>query len=454
MRQTLSRWSAVVAAALLSACSHTTAPDETSGTTPPGSSGMGSGTRPAGTSTGFADSASELPAATPAEASSFARASNAFGGDLYRELAAKPGNLFFSPASLATALAMTWQGARGETRDQMTKVLHFADPSRADMNGADASAMTTSAARLLVSLNDPARTDYSLSVVNRLFGEKTYGFDRGFLDVTKKQFGAELALVDFKTAFEPARADINGYVAKSTKDKIKNLIPQGGVDSDVRLVLVNAIYMNADWSTPFDKAATRRAAFHPTPDSSVDVDTMHAAMSAPMASVDGTDVIDLAYKGGDLSMTILLPKDPTRLGELEAKVAGGGLDAMLGALQPKRIELALPKFKIDPSEPMALAGTLSKMGMPLAFTAGSADFSGMSKPGEEALFISRVFHKAFVAVDEKGTEAAAASAIVMSRESAPAPAEPFAVDHPFIFTIRDTKSGLVLFSGRLVNPGA
>lgn len=441
MRQTLSRWSAVVAAVLLSGCSQSSVvPDETSGTTPPGS----------GTATSaITDTKSELPPATPAEVSTFAQASNAFGGDLYLKLAATPGNLFFSPASLSTALAMTWQGARGETRDQMTKVLHFAD-----VKGSDPSTMTSSAARLIVSLNDPAHTDYSLSVVNRLFGERSYGFDPSFLDVTKKQFGAELATVDFKTAFEPARAEINGYVARSTRDKIKNLIPAGGVDADVRLVLVNAIYMNADWATPFDKSGTRSAAFHPTPDTTVQVDTMHAEISAPMGSVDGTDVIDLAYKGGDLSMSILLPKDPTRLPELEAKLARGGLDAMLGNLKPRRVELALPKFKIDPAEPMALAGTLSGMGMPLAFTEGAADFTGMSKPGEEHLFISKVFHKAFVAVDEKGTEAAAASAIVMSKESASAPGEPFAVDHPFVFVIRDTKSGLVLFSGRLVDPAS
>jgi serpin B len=442
MRQTLSRWSVGFAALLLAGCSGTyVVPDESTGA--PGASNDVKPGAP------IVDSKADVPPATPSELSSFAKASNAFSGDLYRELAgATPGNLFYSPASLSTALAMTWLGARGATRDEMTKVLHSGD-----VPGADANALTSSAARLIASMNDPSRTDYTLSVVNRLFGEKTYGFDAGFLDVTKKQFGAELAMVDFKTAFEPARDRINGYVLKSTHDKIKDLIPKGGVDADVRLVLVNAIYMHADWAEPFDKAATHEQAFHPTPSTSTSVDMMHADVHAPAGEVDGVQMIELPYKGGDLSMTILMPSEPAKMPELEAKIGSGGLDAMVGSLKVESIGLALPKFKIDPTEPMALAGTLSKMGMPLAFTEGAADFSGMSKPGEEALFISRVFHKAFVAVDELGTEAAAASAIVMSRESAVAePQKTFVADHPFLFVLRDKKSGLVLFMGRLSDP--
>lgn len=443
-----SPWSAALAACLLVGCSGTSVvPDESTGTPsnePAGSHKPGAP---------IVDSKPDVPAATPTELSAFAKASNAFSGDLYKELGATPGNLFYSPASLSTAFAMTWLGARGATRDQMTKVLHFGD-----VEGVDANALTASAARLLVSLNDPAAAaprDYTLSVVNRLFGEKTYGFDPGFLDVTKKQFGAELAPMDFKTAFEPARVDINAYVAKQTRDKIKNLIPERGLDADVRLVLVNAIYMNADWTEPFDKAGTRKAPFHPTPDSSVDVDTMHAEIHAPVGEVDGVKMIDLAYKGGDLSMTLLMPTDAADMGKLEAKIAAGGLDAMVGQLKPSSVGVAMPKFKIDPAQPMSLAGTFQKMGMQLAFTEGAADFTGMSKPGEESLFISKVFHKAFVAVDEKGTEAAAASAIVMSRESASAePAQQLVLDHPFLFAIRDKKTGLVLFMGRLVNPSS
>ncbi|MFO0618618.1 MAG: serpin family protein [Polyangiaceae bacterium] len=441
MRQTLSRWSAVVAAALLAGCSGTLVPDETTGGAPTSSTKVRTGAP-------IVDSKAEVPPATAAERSLFAQASNAFSADLYRELSVTPGNLFYSPASLSTALAMTWIGARGATRDQMTSVLHFGD-----VKGADANALTSSAARLIVAMNDPARTDYTLSIVNRLFGEQTYGFDAGFLDVTKKQFGAELAAVDFKHAFEPVRGQINDYVATSTHDKIKNLIPSGAIDEDVRLVLVNAIYMHADWATPFDKAATTKQPFHLTPTSSVDVDTMHGEVYAPMGEVDGVQMIDLPYRGGDLSMTILLPKDASRMGELEAKITGGGLDAMVAGLQATKVDLALPKFKIDPQAPLGLAGTLSKLGMPLAFSEGAADFSGMRKPGEEALFISKVFHKAFVAVDELGTEAAAASAIVMSRETADVPSNTvFVADHPFLFVLRDKKSGLVLFMGRLADP--
>lgn len=438
-----SHWSAALAACLLAGCSGTSVVlDESTGTP---SNTVDGASQPGAP---IVDSKPDVPAATPSELSTFAKASNAFSGDLYKELGATPGNLFYSPASLSTAFAMTWLGARGETRDEMTKVLHFGD-----VQGVDANALTASAARLLVSLNDPSHTDYTLSAVNRLFGEKTYGFDPGFLGVTKKQFGAELAPMDFKTAFEPARVDINAYVAKQTRDKIKNLLPERSLDADVRLVLVNAIYMNADWMEPFDKAGTRKSPFHPTPDASVDVDTMHGDLYAPIGDVDGVKMIDLAYKGGDLSMTLLMPTDAADMGRLEAKIASGGLDAMIGQLEPRAVAVAMPKFKIDPAQPMALAGTLEKMGMQLAFTEGAADFGGMMKPGEEALFISKVFHKAFVAVDEKGTEAAAASAIVMSRESAMAePTNSISFDHPFLFAIRDKKTGLVLFMGRLVNP--
>jgi serpin B len=444
--RSFSRWSFVLSSALLGGCSSTyVVPDESGSGSPNGAEPDNKTGAPL-----IIDAKSDLPAATANELSAFARASNAFAGDLYKAIASKdPGNVFFSPASITTALAMTWVGARGATRDEMTKVLHFQDEKSADPN-----ALVSSAARVLVSLNDPKRTDYTLSIVNRLFGEQSYGFDDGFLDITKKQFGAELAKVDFKEAFEPARATINGYVEKETRQRIKDLIPLGALDDLTRLVLVNAIYMHADWAEPFAKEATSAAPFHVSPDKTIDVDTMHGRVAMNTADADGTLMVDLPYKGGDLSMTILMPHDTSKLGELEAKIEAGGLGAMIGKLQARGLELSMPKFKIDPAASLPLGDVLVKLGMPLAFDEVKADFSGMSKPGQDPLHISKVFHKAFVAVDEAGTEAAAATAVIMSAEAAIAPSDPIVVDQPFVFVIRDKKSGLVLFMGRLVDPKA
>ena len=392
------------------------------------------------------DVSSTTGAPTADEVHGFAAASNAFGGDLYKELSSRPGNFTLSPASVSMALAMTWTGARGKTRDEMTKVLHL---------GSDPKAMTASAGKLLASFNDPKKTDYTLSVVNRLFGEKTLAFEPDFLAVTKNDFSAPFSLVDFKHASEPARLDINAWVEKQTHDKIQDLLPPGSLTDITRLVLVNAIYLHADWANPFAKEATAAQPFHLGGDKTVDVQTMHDDKMLRFADADGVKVVDMPYKGSDLSMTFLLPDDANQLAALEQKVEQGGIDGLVLKEQQKLVRMSLPKFKVASSAAIMLSDPLKKLGMPDAFIDGGADFSGMSKA--EALHIAEAYHKAFVAIDEKGTEAAAATAVVIDGEAAIMPAQPqaeFNADHPFLFAIRDTKSGMILFLGRVANPSA
>jgi serpin B len=341
---------------------------------------------------------------------------------------------------------MTWTGARGKTRDEMTKVLHL---------GNDPKAMTASAGKLLASFNDPKKTDYTLSVVNRLFGEKTLAFEPDFLAVTKNDFSAPLSAVDFKHASEPVRLDINAWVEKQTHDKIPEILPPRSLSDLTRLVLVNAIYLHADWANPFAKEATAAQAFHLDGDKTVDVQTMHDDKMLRFAAAEGVKVVDMPYKGSDLSMTFLLPDDASQLAALEQKVEQGGIDALVAKEQQKLVRMALPKFKVASSAAITLSDPLKKLGMPDAFVDGIADFSGMSKA--EVLHIAEAYHKAFVAIDEQGTEAAAATAVVMDGEAAIMPAQPqaeFTADHPFLFAIRDTKSGMILFLGRVANPSA
>ncbi len=401
----------------------------------------------AGCSSKRAPTGADVPPATPEQARTFATASNALSADLYGVLGKAPGNLVYSPLSVSTALTMTWLGARGETRDQMTRVLHLDD-----VKGADASMLTAAAPRVLAALTDPMRADPMIHVANRLFGERSYGFDTGFLDATRKQYGAELATVDFIGAPEPARKEINDYVETATHGKIADLIPSDGIGPLVRIVLVNAIYLRARWEYPFAERSTQKMPFHPTPSSTVDVDTMFGELKAAGGEVDGVQIVELPYKSKDedLVMTILLPKDASRLPDLEAKIAAGGFDAMVQNLARRTTIVMLPKFKIDPSQPLALDETLAALGMPLAFSE-AADFSGMSKPGQRPLQLGSVLHKAFIAVDERGTEAAAAS-VVMGREQSASELFEVLADHPFLFALREKKSGLILFMGRLTDP--
>jgi serpin B len=384
---------------------------------------------------------------SPAELAALARSNNAFAFDFYAKVRAQQGNLAVSPLSISTALSMTWGGAKGETAAQMKKVLHAEGSAEQAMDAAG---------KLLNSLESPAQK-VTLRVKNRLFGEKSYSFEQSYLDRTKAAFGAPMEALDFKNAFEPARAHINGWVQKETANRIKDLIPAGGLDAETRLVLTNAIYFLADWEDPFDKSQTRPVAFHPTPSTSKDVPTMHQAEHFKFAQTDGVKVLEMPYQGGRFAMTLVLPDAADGLDAVEKRLSSTVFEGWVKALNGERVMVALPRFEINPKGSLSLGDILTGLGMPLAFDRERADFTGIANPPRPAdrLYISKVFHKAFVKLDEKGTEAAAATAVVMARAGAAPPSKPpaeFRADHPFLFFLRDVRSGMILFAGRVNDP--
>jgi serpin B len=374
-----------------------------------------------------------------------AQSSNAFGFDLYRRLRWNPGNLVISPASLATALAMTWGGARGETAAQMSRVLH--------LEGA-AGEVPASSGKLLRSLQDPSRP-VICRVANQLFVEKTYELLPAFVEMTREAFGATVEPLDFQNAPEPSRVHINDWVETQTEHRIKDLIPQGSLGTRTRLILANAIYFLGDWAVPFEHEATHPAPFHLTASQRTDVPMMHRTGIFRLAEMDGVAALEIPYKGESLSMLLLIPIEIEGLGAVESALDEKRLDALVGAMRRDEVRLSMPKFELNPGGPLDLKEDLMALGMPLAFDERRADFTGIANPPDarEQLIVDNVFHKGFVRVDEKGTEAAAATAAVMRVRSMPSRLlREIRVDHPFLFLIRDNASGMILFLGRVSDP--
>ena len=375
-----------------------------------------------------------------------ASSSNALGFDLYGRVKTAPGNLAMSPASISAALAMTFGGARGETEAQMKRVLHV-DGSR--------DAVMSDWGTLSRALQNPARP-LTLRIANRLFGEKSVKFEQPFIDKTKADFAAPLEPNDFIHAFEPARAHINAWVEEQTAQRIKDLLPPAALDKLTRLVLVNAIYFLADWLTPFEKTATYDAKFDVSPTVSKKTPMMHGGGTRRFAQAGGVKVLELEYKGGDASMVFVLPDAKDGLADIEKSLTAAKFDEWRAALRPDQVAITLPRFEVSPTPSMSLGEDLKGLGMPDAFDREKADFTGIANPADrrERLKIDKVFHKAFVKVDEKGTEAAAATAVVMSKGGGPPPGKAleFVADHPFVFAIVDKATGLVLFLGRVVDP--
>lgn len=367
---------------------------------------------------------------------------NEFAADLYGRLTSeKSGNLFFSPYSVSVALAMTFSGAEGHTEAQMAKVLHFALPE-VKLHPA----FHLLQKRLTSSGEAPW---FELRVANRLWGQKGFHFLTPFLQVTSNNYGAELGLVDFKQS-EVARKSINSWVEERTDRKIQDLLAPGVLDASTRLVLTNAIYFRARWEDEFSKSATADAPFSLAGDKQISVRMMHQQNEFRYGESSELQVLELPYTGlGSLSMFILLPKKIDGLSGLEKLVTGENLRKWSSDLQLREAKVHLPKFRT--TSEFDLADVLSSMGMSLAFS-GKADFTAMST--QEKLFISAVIHKAFVDVNEEGTEAAAATAFGLNAAAPPQPKEPveFRADHPFLFFIRDNRTQTVLFLGRLVNP--
>jgi len=366
---------------------------------------------------------------------------NAFGLNLYGEVREKPGNFFLSPYSLASALAMTWAGARGETADEMAETLVLPEAWRSEPERIHAAF-----GRLTDSLN-AAKAPYELSAANALWGQKGFGFRGEFLGLVGDHYGAGLREVDFAGRTEAARHAINVWVEKETREKIKNLVPRGGLTPETRLVLTNAIYFQGTWQFPFDKTDTKEEDFF-APSGPLKAPMMRETKHFRYADAGGHHVLQLSYKGRDLAMVLFVPKAKDGLPAVEASLSAQGLAERLRAMRARRVQLFLPRFKV--TWKLEMSAVLARMGMPRAFHPDRADFSGMA-PG---LYIQKVFHKAFVDVNEEGTEAAAATAVVVGLTAMPA--EPIVVraDRPFLYLIRDTRSGAILFLGRLVNPKA
>ena len=365
---------------------------------------------------------------------------NAFAVDLYARLRAEKGNLFFSPYSISSALAMTYAGARGDTATQMAKVLHF-DLAAAQLHAAFGS--------LTSDLNAAGKAnDFELRVANTLWVQEGYKLLPEFLDLTKAAYGALPHDVDFAKATEAARQTINRWVEEQTKDKIKNLIPPGMLAAAARLVLTNAIYFKGRWASEFTKDQTMDMPFTLASGEKVTVPTMHQAERFGYRKGDGLEVLEMPYKGQALSMFIFLPAKADGLAEFEKSLTADRLSQWLSGVQPTGLIVALPKFRVTSA--FLLADSLNAMGMKDAFALPPADFSGMT--GQKDLFIGAVIHKAFVDVNETGTEAAAATAVIMEGGAAPAPKPFFRADHPFLFLIRDNRSGAILFMGRVLNP--
>jgi len=380
---------------------------------------------------------------------------NCFAIRLYQKLQADEGNLFFSPYSISTALAMTYAGAKGETREQMAQALCFpTSPEVLKTLAPDQKPMTQEEfarafGRIIKDLNARGGQDkYELRVANALWGQEDYRFLPDFVRLVEEQYGGALREVDFVRATERARQTINAWVEKQTNDKIKDLINPGVLDAMTRLVLTNAIYFKGNWATQFKEDRTREEPFTLLDGSKVQVPMMNQKEQFGYVETDGLQGLEMPYVGEELSMVILLPKEIAGIGKLEKELTTEKVSEWLGRIHEREVIVSVPKFKM--TSKFGLGKVLRAMGMTAAFSK-NADFSGMT--GSRDLFISAVVHQAYVDVNEEGTEAAAATGVVMKLTSvAPGGIPVFRADHPFIFLIRDKASGSILFLGRVMNP--
>lgn len=386
------------------------------------------------------------PSASADDIAELAAGNSAFAFDLYQAIRSKEGNLFYSPYSISLALAMTYAGAQGMTAQQMADVLHFT-LSQTNLHPAF-NALDLALASRSQGAKGKDDKGFRLNIANSIWGQADYKFLSAFLDALAENYGAGLRLADFKKAPDESRKIINDWVMEQTEDRIKDLIPEGAITPFTRLVLANAIYFNAAWLHPFEEENTIDAPFYLLDGSNIAVPTMRQSEFFGYAEGDGVQALELRYDGNEMSMVILLPGS----GEFAACEAGldaATVESILGGLERTNINLSMPRFKYETT--LGLTDTLKEMGMADAFSM-SADFSGMD--GTRDLFITDVLHKAFVAVDEAGTEAAAATAVIAGLKAMPAPPLDVKIDRPFIFLIRDIQTGTILFVGRVLNPTA
>jgi len=386
----------------------------------------------------------QSPEIAPADISSLTEGNSVFAFNLYKLLSEEEGNLFYSPYSISAALAMAYAGAREDTEKQMADTLQFylsQNQLHPAFNSLD---------QKLASRGEGAQgkdgEGFRLNIVNAIWGQRDYTFLTSFLDTLAENYGAGLRILDFISETEPSRITINDWVSDETEGRIEDLIPQGAINQLTRLVLTNAIYFNVAWQYPFEEDATSPGVFYLLNGDEVTVPMMEQQESFSYDEGDNYQAVELPYDGQELSMVILLPSSG-QFETFEEAIDYQRVKDIIENLERREVRLKMPKFEFDSS--FGLKKTLIDMGMPIAFSAG-ADFSGMT--GEKDLFISDVIHKAFVSVDEAGTEAAAATAVIMELTAMPETPVEVALNRPFIFLIRDIEIGAILFVGRVTNP--
>ena len=381
-----------------------------------------------------------LPDAVPDAAASL----HGLAGRLFGKAAAE-GNVVISPFSVAMALGMTVNGARGTTKSEMLDVLGVDDLTRFN-GGLNALTRHLEALAGPVTRADESKAELALDSANSLWGQRGTAWVDEFLDELASDYGTGMLRVDFAAATEAARTMINDWTAAQTQDKITDLIPEGVLDTLTRLVLVNAIYLKAPWEKPFEKALAKQAPF----DGGRLTVQMMTGLEVPatIREGDGWQAATIGYAGGSVAMTIVLPDDD-RLGEVEASLTGAGLHTYLDGGEQTTLQVTLPKWTTRTS--VDLTDVLAALGMPRAFDEDRADFSGMTE--QEQLSIGAVLHQGYLAVDEEGTEAAAATAVVMRARGA-LMVDSFVVDRPFLYVVHDTAHGTPLFLGRVVDPTA
>ncbi|MGD0462890.1 MAG: serpin family protein [Tepidisphaeraceae bacterium] len=377
-----------------------------------------------------------LPATRPSAA---AEDVNRFAADLYGRLSAPHGNLLYSPLSVYSALMMTAAGARGQTAREMSAVLRVADASSPEAHAAEA---------LLLGCLQESDQDFQLRIASALWAQQGTQCLPAFQNLLQGDYHTVVSGIDFRDPPLASRA-INDWVARQTAGKISELFSPETLPADTRMVLANAIYFKADWQSPFLPGLTRQADFHVAGQAKPEPRLMMRTSGFfPYAQNDQFQAIELPYKGEKVAMLILLPRSIDALGKLESIFSANLLADVVARLEQEQAEVAIPKFTF--SARFGLASKLKEMGMPAAFTSGQADFSGIDSQTD--LFLSEVVHKAYVAVDEQGTEAAAATGIVMAPTAVMMPRMTFTADHPFLFIIRDRSSGAMLFLGRVDDP--
>lgn len=372
----------------------------------------------------------------------------AFAFDFYQSVRARTGNLVYSPYSISLAFAMTYGGARGETASQMADVLHYTLPEGQFHSAFNALDLDLS--RRPDQAADVDEDDrFELTIANAIWGQEGWPFQPEYLDLLAVNYGAGMRLADFENAAERARRQINDWVSDQTKKRIQDIIPPGMLDSSTRLVLANAIYFKATWQYEFDPNETSDAPFYLLDGDTVSVEMMRmeAGKNYAYAAGNGWQAIALPYKGGLTEMVVIVP-DAGNFEAFESNLTAEVWSEVIAALQPQQVLLAMPKFTFETE--YGLSDTLVQMGMADAFDPSLADFSGMDS--QRVLYISNALHKAFIAVDEKGTEAAAATIVMMAMSAMPSEGINLTIDRPFFFAIRDVPTGTILFMGRVVDP--